>query len=292
MNFKIKKCIPITLIAGSMLVSQQIFAIAETIHPRDYIPAPTGTNISVSYFDHRSGDDVYANGTKVASHGGLKANAVIQRFMHYTEFLGMQTNPQIIVPLVDLDVGIAGESSRGIGDIFLGSTLWLKSDHENKEWFGVTPFLYLPTGKYDNNQAINLGDNRFSFVMQAGYVKALTDNLYLDVVGEVQWYGDNDDYLGNNTLAKDKAYRLATLLSYDVAPGRYVWGRYTKQLGGRESVNGMTVAASKLNTDTASIGYSHWFGKSFQMQAEYTRDLSVKNGIAVDGATVRLVIPF
>ncbi|WP_432695039.1 transporter [Marinobacterium sp. YM272] len=273
-------------------MSQQAFAIAETVHPRDYIPAPAGVNLSVTYFDHRSGDDVYADGDKVAKNGDLEANAVIERLIHFTELFGMPADPQIIIPVVDLDVGIQGQDSSGLGDIFIGSTFWPVADQQNREWFGLTPFVYLPTGEYDDNQAVNVGANRYSFVLQSGYVKGLTDNLYLDIVGEVQWYGDNDDFLGSNTLSKDEAYRLSAMLSYDLSPASYVWGRYAKQIGGEESLNGITLANSEMDTDTASIGYTRWLGKSLQVQAEYTRDLSVDNGIAVDGATLRLVVPF
>ncbi|SEG66563.1 transporter [Marinobacterium lutimaris] len=292
MSFYARKLLPAALAAGSMLLCQQAFAIAETVHPRDYIPAPAGVNLSVTYFDHRSGDDVYVDGDKVASNGDLEANAVIERLIHFTEIFGMPADPQIIIPVVDLDVGIQGQDSSGVGDIFFGSTFWPVADDKNKQWFGITPFLYVPTGEYDKDQAVNVGANRYSFVLQAGYVKALTDNLYLDVIGEVQWYGDNDDFLGNNTLAKDEAYRLSAMLSYDVSPAGYIWGRYAKQIGGEESLNGTTLADSKMDTDTASIGYTHWLNKSLQMQVEYTRDLSVDNGIAVDGATLRMVIPF
>lgn len=292
MNTLAKKLLSVAVATGSVLACQQVFAIAETVHPRDYIPAPAGVNLSVSYLDHRAGDDVYVDGQKVANNAGFEANAVIQRLIHFTDFFGMPADPQIIIPVVDLDVGMAGQDSTGLGDIFLGSTFWTKADNENKEWFGLTPFLYLPTGEYDENQAVNVGANRYSFVMQAGYVKGLTDKLYLDVVGEAQWYGDNDEFLGNNTLEKDEVYRLSTMLSYDLSPGSYVWGRYAKQIGGEESINGVAQAGSDMDTDTASIGYTRWFGKSFQVQAEYTRDLNVENGIAVDGATLRLVVPF
>ncbi|GGC12144.1 hypothetical protein GCM10011352_43260 [Marinobacterium zhoushanense] len=292
MNIFAKKLLPAALAVSSVLLCQQAFAIAETVHPRDYIPAPAGVNLSVTYLENRSGDDLYAGGDKVADNADLEVNAVVERLIHFTELFGMPADPQIIIPVVDMDLGIAGQDSSGVGDIFFGSTFWPVADNENKEWFGLTPFLYVPTGAYDDNQAVNVGANRFSFVMQAGYVKALTDKLYLDVIGEVQWYGDNDDFLGNNTLSKDEAYRLSTMLSYDLSPGSYIWGRYAKQIGGEESVNGTTDADSEMDTDTASIGYTHWFGKSFQVQAEYTRDLSVENGIAVDGATLRLVVPF
>jgi len=178
-----------------------------------------------------------------------------------------------------------------VGDIFFGSTFWPLADNENKQWFGITPFIYMPTGEYDSSKAVNVGANRWSYVLQAGYTKGLTDKLYLDVVGEVEWYGDNDDYLGSSTLSKDEAYRFNTMLSYDVGPGRYVWSRYVKQVGGEESIDGVS-QDNEMDTDTMSIGYTHWVGQDFQLQAEYTRDLSVENGFETDGVTLRLAIPF
>ncbi|MCH4814049.1 transporter, partial [Vreelandella neptunia] len=159
--------------ASSILVSQQVMAIAETVHPRDYIPAPSGVNLAITYLDHRSADKVKADGNTVGNNADFEANALIQRFIHYTEIFGMSADPQVILPIVDIDV--AGQDSQGMGDIFFGSTFWPLADDENKQWFGITPFIYMPTGDYDSNKAINVGANRWSYVLQAGYTKGLTE---------------------------------------------------------------------------------------------------------------------
>ncbi|WP_010322700.1 transporter [Marinobacterium stanieri] len=289
-NYK-KTILSSAILLGSLSVAQQAMAIAETVHPRDYIPAPAGTNLSVTYLNHRSADNMNVDGDTVSKNAGFEANAMIQRFIHFTEFMGMPADPQVIIPVVDLDVGIAGQESQGVGDIFFGSTFWPLADAENKQWFGITPFIYMPTGEYNSDKGVNLGANRWSYVLQAGYTKGLTDGLFFEVVGEVEWYGDNDDYVGGTTLSKDETYRFNTMLSYDVGPGRYVWGRYTKQVGGEESVSGAS-QDNEMDTDTMSLGYSHWVGQDFQLQAEYTRDLEVENGFETDGVTLRLVVPF
>lgn len=275
----------------SAFASSNVFAIAETVHPRDYIPAPQGVTLSVTYLDQRAGDDVYANGSKVADNGDLDVIAGVQRFIHFTELFGVVADPQIIIPYVNTDVGIASQSDTGIGDIFFGSTFWTVNDPENKEWFGITPFIYAPTGAYDSNKAVNVGANRWSAVLQAGYVKGIGENTYLDLVGEVQWYGDNDDPFGGNSLEKDPMYRFSSMLSYDLSPASYVWGRHAIQYGGEEFLDG-TSQNAELKNQTASIGYTHWFGKDFQLQLEYTKDLEVENGFEVDGFTLRGVIPF
>lgn len=278
-----------TLISG---FSCNAFALAETVHPRDYIPAPAGANLSVTYLDHRGADDYFVDDKKVSSDADFQATALIQRFIHYTELFGMPADPQIVVPIVDLDVGLAGESDKGIGDTMIGSTFWPVSDAENRQWFGISPFIYLPTGDYDEQKSVNVGTNRWSYLLQAGYVKGLTESLYLDLVGEVEFYGDNDRYLGSSRLEKDQSYRFNATLSYDFSPTNYIWTRYVKQIGGEEKVDGITSAGTDVDTDTLSVGYTHWVSPELQLQAEYTQDVEVENGFETSGFTLRLAIPF
>lgn len=285
------KLLSIPALLTSALISTEALALAETVHPRDYIPAPVGTTLSVTYLDQRSGDNAYASGSQVASNMDLEATAVVQRFIHFTEIFGVVADPQLIIPYVNLDVGAAQQSDTGVGDIFFGSTFWTVNNPENKEWFGISPFVYMPTGNYDSDQSVNVGTNRWSALLEFGYVKGLTDNLYLDLVGEVEWFGDNDDPFGGKTLEKDEVYRLSTMFSYNLNPASYVWARHAMQFGGEEKLDGVE-QGTELDNHTLSLGYTRWIGKEFQVQVEYTKDLEIDNGIEVEGFTLRGVIPF
>ncbi len=287
------KLLPVSALLCGTLLSSQAFAVAETVHPRDYIVAPPGVNLSVTYLQNVTGDNFNIDGNEVSDNADLEVNAVIQRLIHYTEFFGMPADPQIIIPVVDQKVGLQNDDSSGIGDIFLGSTFWPVSDSENKEWLGITPFVYLPTGEYESDKAVNVGANRWSFVLQAGYTKGLTDGgLYMDLIGEVEIFGDNNDLAAGDKLSRDNIYRMSAMLSQDVTQGGYVWGRYSKQKGGEQQIDGVAQAATDIDTDTLTVGYSQWVGKEFQLQGEYSKDLNVENGIETDGVTLRLVIPF
>lgn len=219
---------------SGLLVSSNTFALAEIVHPRDHIAAPVGTTIAVTYLDHASGDDLYVDGNKVANNGDYSATALIQRVVHYTEMFGMVVDPQIIVPYADVGVGILNSDDRGIGDTLFGATFWTINDPKNKEWFGISPFVYAPTGDYDSDKAVNIGANRWSTLLEFGYVKGIGDKTYLDFVGEIEWYGDNDDpSIGGSILEKDPAYRLSSMISHDINSASYVWGRHAIQRGGR-----------------------------------------------------------
>ena len=199
------------LAAGTIAVSQQAFAVAELTHPRDYIPAPPGTNVAVFYLDERSGESLYSDGGRIADNMGLDVKVATARFIHYTEINGYTIDPQIVIPHAKLEVGAAGQDSTGVGDIVLGAPIWLINDNENKQWFSIAPFLHVPIGAYNENKGVNWGKNTWRPVLEFGYVKGLTDNLYIDFVGGVEWSSDNDDPFGGDKLEKDPIYRLNSM---------------------------------------------------------------------------------
>ena len=109
-NYNVKnnnyKLLPVSALLCGTLLSSQAFAVAETVHPRDYIVAPPGVNLSVTYLQNVTGDNFNIDGNEVSDNADLEVNAVIQRLIHYTEFFGMPADPQIIIPVVDQKVGL------------------------------------------------------------------------------------------------------------------------------------------------------------------------------------------
>lgn len=66
-------------------------------------------------------------------------------------------------------------------------------------------------------QALNLGENRYRFVLSAGWVHSLfVRDLLLEVSPEIAWYGDNDRYLGSRRLAQESSQALTTYLRYRI----------------------------------------------------------------------------
>lgn len=288
-----KKIISNSLLVGalSILTAQNAFALADKTHPRDYIPAPPGTNVAVIYYDQRSGDNLNIDGSEVFNNADLNVDVATARLIHYTEIGGYTIDPQIVIPYGDLDLGVASQSTQGVGDIVIGSPIWLINDNEKKEWLSIAPFLWIPVGAYDENQSFNFGTNTFRPVLEFGYVKGLTDNLFLDFVGGVEWSSDNNDPNGGDVLKKDEIYRLNTMLSYNTDSTGYIWGKYVIQKGGETTLDGVA-QGDEIDSKTLSLGYSKWITPTLQLQAEYSKDLEVENGIETDGFSMRLVTLF
>ncbi|MHA4899871.1 transporter, partial [Enterococcus faecium] len=83
----------------------------------------------------------------------------------------------------------------------------------------ITPFLFLPTGGYDKNKALNLGENRWKLALQGGFITGLSDKLLLDVIGDVTVYGKNSEFGASNaSMKQDASFQLQTFLRYNLTP--------------------------------------------------------------------------
>lgn len=264
--------------------------LAIDVDPRDYTALPEGANLNVLYARQLSADDLNVNGEAVTDDLDLDATIGIYRFVHFTKVMGLTVDPQVLVPFGTQDIGLLDDSSSGMGDAIFAATVWLHEDPEKQSYFGITPYVIAPTGEYDADKPVNLGTNRWSYILQAGYMTRLTEKLALDLVADVQWYGTNSDPLGGNRLKQDEAYQFQAMLSYDMTPSTYPSLRYSWRKGDEAHLDGVALG-NEVDTSTMTIGINHWLvpGK-LQIQAQYLRDLDVSDyGPELDAFQLRFL---
>ena len=118
---------------------------------RDWIPAPVGTNIIAGYLTGLRSSGLYSAGKRVDG-ASVDVDAVIYRQMHYREFFGKTVQLEFIVPMSRTTMELPGASrdrQTGIGDVTLGSAIWLYNNEQTKTWFAWEPFVVVPLGRYD-----------------------------------------------------------------------------------------------------------------------------------------------
>ncbi|MFP2903940.1 transporter [Pyxidicoccus sp. 3LFB2] len=114
----------------------------------------------------------------------------------------------VSLPVVDVTVFQANPLSpaapktalraSGVGDITyiptLGYGLVQNAETHTHTWFAFTPYVTLPTGKYDSNRFLNIGSNRWTvrpqLVVGQRFLKAFT----LEAMANVAIHGDNDEF--------------------------------------------------------------------------------------------------
>jgi outer membrane putative beta-barrel porin/alpha-amylase len=153
--------------------------------------------------------------------------------------------------------------------------------------------LALPIGKYDNTQALNLGQNRWYGRLGAPIVWQLgpwvpSRRTTLEFLPAVWLFGNNDDYVGK-TLETDPMFQLDAHLTRDFT--ERFWGSLDSSwyTGGRATING--VRGEKLNNFGvgASLGYTINDNLSLTVGYKSTVDDRSPGDLRMDNFTVSLV---
>lgn len=246
----------------------------------DYTALPPGTNLFLAYYQHATRDKLYANGDRVPINPKLDSDIGILRGVHFMDIGGYIVDPQFLLPFGKLKAkdDIAGlGSNSGVADLILAATVWFNKA-DAKEHFGITPFVILPTGQYDKNDPLSLGENRWRFILQAGWIKPLTDKWTLDLVADFQLHGKNDDYGPLSQERKQKPlYELQSFLRYNLSPGTDLRLGLQHVTGGENKIDGVH-QNDRQSLTKMQFGASTFISPTQQILASYGRDLSVRNG--------------
>jgi hypothetical protein len=55
-----------------------------------------------------------------------------------------------------------------MGDPILANAIWIHQDPSANRALGITQYLFLPLGDYSKNKELNIGENRWKYVLQGG----------------------------------------------------------------------------------------------------------------------------
>lgn len=279
--FSKQRYVSIASAAFTTLLLSSGSAQAVDMDAGDYTALPPGTNLAMGYYQFATRDALYSDGNKAPINAGLDSHIGILRGVHFTEIGGFTVDPQFLLPIGKLegkdDTSSLGDAS-GIGDLTLAATVWLLNEPESNTYFGITPFVYAPTGSYDQKDALNLGENRWRYALQAGYITGLTPKISLDLAGDVTFYGENDKYgAAKATLKQDPSYQLQSFFRYHMTSQWDLRAGLSHTLGGETSVDGVD-QGDRMSYTKMTLGTAWFATPSLQLLANYGRDLSVKNG--------------
>lgn len=255
-------------------------AMAIDVDAGDYTALPAGTNLGLLYYQHVERDRIYAGGNRVSG-GNLDSDVGIARYVHYMKLGNFTVDPQFLLPFGTLrgtnSLSALGNTT-GVGDLILAATVWVMNDPGSKRYLGITPFIYVPTGSYNDSRALNLGENRWKFALQAGYITPLVDRFTLDLVGDVTVFGHNTDYTAAHaTMTEDPLVQMQAWLRYNVTDSFDVRAGLSYSMGGLMHVNGVS-QGNRINTSKFSVGFAWFPAKTWQVLGTYGNDISVHNG--------------
>ncbi|WP_080693564.1 transporter [Pseudomonas chlororaphis] len=248
----------------------------------DYEPLPAGMNVLMLYFQHAESSDFYQQGDKVSDRFKLKTDVSLLRYIHSIS-LGENAvvEPQFILPYGRLhasgDAGALGQTT-GTGDLILGSPVKWTLGTANNDIFSLAPYLYVPTGSYDRNDALNLGENRWRLLLQGAYIHHFNAQWALDTAADVSWFSHNNDYASDSATLKQKTrYEYQAYLRYNLSAQTQFAVGGGRIEGGKTSVNGID-QDDRADTTYVRVMATQMLTPSVQMQIDAGRDINVEQG--------------
>ena len=281
-NIKVSALLSALLTAGLCITASYApSASAIDFNPGDWVAAPPGTSLFLGYYQFTSFKDFYVNGSKIPGDNKLDANIGIVRPVHYFKLGDYTALSQAILPFGKLegkgDMSGLGDAT-GISDLILSNAIWLKTGDTRHTNFGFAHYIWVPTGSYDKNEALNLGENRWKWTLATGLAQGLTDKLSIDLAADVTLFGDNNQYgPASKTLSEKPYYTAQVSLRYDVTSSTNVFVGYAYERGGEQSVDGVS-QDNEQKKSRFYVGGSSWVMPSVQVQAYYGQDINVENG--------------
>lgn len=273
--------------AAIAAMSMQASAAVNDVFPADYVSLPTGTTTAAIYLFDRHAGVPYQQGRKAFA-GSFDNQVSAVRVTQVMDVAGIKISPLAVLSWSRLDfsppalrTALAPESS-GFGDLRLGATTWLIDDAPAGHFLGFSGILNIPTGTYHPGQAVNIGENRYKFVLGGGWIHPLiARDLLFEISPEVAWYGDNERYLGNRRLAQSTSYALTTYLRYRITLPWQLHVGWQGNWGGRTHLDGI-----EQNNEAANqrwmAGVTWNANRNHQVILRWAQDYKIENGFKLD----------
>lgn len=253
--------------------------------PKDYIPAPPGTNAVLFYYDHISGSDAYSRGNKISDAANLTGNIAVFRYAYWNEIGKFPWAVSALLPYGNLSLDNAGPTNQSIstsqiGDpIFLG-VIWPIAKPSTRTWLAFAQYIIPPLGEYTNQKpsGLQLGSNRWTFKEEVGFVQGFGP-FELDISGFIQLYTDNGKYTSSNlTSVNDPLYHMEAHFIWDINKTFFISADYLYDNGGETKVAGVK-QNDNLNDHTAGITIGYNITSSSQILLKGRETIQTENGI-------------
>jgi len=263
----------------ALLLSTQLQAVE--VAPGDYEQLPAGSNLGLLYYQHANTDDLYVHGDKALSDFRIRSDVGILRLIHVFGLSDTVTvDPQVLLPFGRVEGSGSARalgSTSGVGDLILAAPVRWRLNAA-RDIFALTPYVFVPSGSYDHDRALNLGENRWKVDLQAAYVKHFDAKWALDLVADAIWFGDNDDF-GPASLRREQrvAYTAQAMGRYQLNAATSLSVGLGRNWGGENRINSVAQDDRTESTQLRLTG-STFFTPKDQFMLQLGRDLTVENG--------------
>ena len=241
------------LIAFGLLLGSTVLLIspsyAQEIEARTYSNAPIGINF-------------LSAGVVQAKSGNYTLTSEVMSLTHIIDVAGQSGKITLVLPYGRLNKSstIGGNSlnasAEGLSDPVIKASINLYGapaltldqfkDYQQDIIVGVSVAASAPWGKYNDEQIINVGANRWFVQPGIGISKAIGPWRF-ELAGAGIFYTSNTDFMGGNTLSQNPVYTRQGHAVYYFENTAWISVDATYFTGGQSYLNGNPISGSQEN---------------------------------------------
>ena len=270
------------LILVGLMAHQMAWAI--DLQPGDVTaPKPDIQIMQVSYWNSEKGA-YYSNNQTLYPNTKINTEQVLVRYGRSFELGSLPTFVYIQAPTGSISpkgmlASLPGDS--GLGDTTVAAGIWPYANRETNTYFAVGAYLTAPTGSYSKDRLMNVGQNRYSTALQAGYQMSPARQWHWMQAVDVMWFGENTESKSPITgaigsLKQQNLYTYQTGLIYELNKTYSLAGNYIYSVGGKTSFDGA------MNNDMTQVQRYQLSAVAMFPVGKFTlqwgKDMTTKNG--------------
>lgn len=261
-------------------ISSNSFGAVNDIIPGDYqAPLANSTVMSLNYLTKE------LNTNSLPNNQYIKQNSYALRYTYGFDIDGKILALGVAIPYSDLKThgdtlsSLIGEKSTGFNDMIFSSTYWFINDRKNKNFLALTMTYTTPSGKYNESQVLNTGDNKYKTTFNLGYITKISENFLIEISPEIAFYGDNETQ--NSTTEQKTSYAINSNLRYKPNNKYEIFAGFQENYQSETIKNGI-----EQNNDCFyqkySFGGAYYTDKFDQIILRFAKEVNKKYGFETD----------
>lgn len=263
-------------------------AQAILVDPYDNVLAPDGI-YALGYFNYYTADEFTGPNGKKAESIDLTATVGIARVLAYKKIGPVPLAFQVIVPFGKVEEDkLLKEDSSGLGDVVFGPGVFLYANEGAGTFISYWFYAFAPTGEWDKNQTINMGQNHWYFEHQLA-VAQLLGKFVFDM--NLNYYHHTEE--PDNDYKAPPRFELEASLAYQVTDKLIVGlngGGYWDLDEGE--VDGSSVSDTKAKRVQFGPTAGYQITERLGANIRWTRDVSAANDTKGDDVWLRFSYAF
>lgn len=265
-----------------------LFVSAASANAIHYDPFDTGwlkggTNSLMLYSVYGGANKLKTNGETSVRNLNYEERMGIMRLSTWRDIASTQIFLSVVAPFgsVSMDPfpapGAGSASASGIGDFeFIASVRTLSWQNG---YINVGASVTAPTGAYDHNSYMNMGNNRWSLKGLVGIVQDISSIVHLEMWLGYEYYTDNDRYGAfKHTLSKEDVFFSEIHATHVFIPESFTYAGVSigGVWGGKEK--SQSAKSNDTKDISAKITVATNITETFSITFNYAHDILKENG--------------